>query len=57
MSEDLANIIGQATAEYDVFPLRLLGGPRELFIKYRLATRMTNRYRGTLLEDWFYFLL
>lgn len=25
MSEDLANIIGQATAEYDLFPLRLLG--------------------------------
>lgn len=32
-------------------------GPRELFIKYRLATRMTNRYRGTLLKDCFYFLL
>ena len=32
-------------------------GPWELFIKYRLATRMTNRYRGTLLEDRFYFLL
>ena len=25
MSDDLTNIIGQATAEYDVFPLRLLG--------------------------------
>lgn len=31
------------------------GGPQELFIKYRLAIRMTNRYHGTLLEDYFYF--